>query len=948
LNRVINFDFSQNLIEELAALLENDFIKKGKDISRVALIFGGHRPALFLKKELSRRIKNDFFPPRFFSMDEFVEYTLSKSGVFSNINDLEACFLIYNIAKTIAPDILKGRENFSQFLVWAKEILSFIEQMDLEAVEEKHLGNIQFNAEIGYDVPENINKLLQSLIKIRKAYHAALIEKNTFSRGLMYLRASEAAGFVGFEEFDHIIFCGFFYLSKAEKQLIKQLYQSQKAALIFHGNPAEWPAIADIYKALSLEHKQESPAWVAPDFSIYAGFDVHSQACIVREILKKIKNPGKTVVVLPEPENVLPLISEIHGFIGDFNVSMGYPLNRSSVYSLFKCIFRAQETMNKNDYYAKDYLAVLLHPLVKNLKVFRDESAVRVLVHKIEEVLLGMEKTTLGGSLFVKLEDISACSQLYDLTLKAMDRADINAGRVETKDALNQLHQILFMQWEDISSFGDFSLCLEAFLNTLVQKSHLQSYPLNVTMVDKIFSIADELSNASFKDERFSKDDIFRIFINKLDSEKIRFAGSPLKGLQVLGFFETRSLNFENVLIIDANESVLPSLKIYEPLIPREVMVGLGLNSLEKEEQIQRYQFRRLIAGASKVHIIYQDTPDKEKSRFVEELIWEKQKKSGSLNVIDAPRAIFNVKVIAPSIKIEKTPQVIEFLKGLEYSASSVNTYLHCPLRFYYQYVLGLKERAESLDEPEAADIGVFIHELFQQAFSVFLNKPVVIDSKFRKAFFDLLDKKFDSEFKKKMKSDAFLVKEILDVRMNSFLDNEAKRCAEEVLCLESTFKSRIEFKPGAFKFKAIVDRIDMLENKDILILDYKTGDTDVMPSTDVLGIEAAGFSRAVLKKSIKSFQLPLYYYLVANDNNYKDKEVDAALYFIKGPKENLRLEALFDCDLQPADKNIRMQVYMKALGAVLADIVSQDCAFVSDRENPIRCQWCPFFYLCR
>ncbi|PIR65500.1 MAG: hypothetical protein COU52_03790, partial [Candidatus Omnitrophica bacterium CG10_big_fil_rev_8_21_14_0_10_43_8] len=162
------------------------------------------------------------------------------------------------------------------------------------------------------------------------------------------------------------------------------------------------------------------------------------------------------------------------------------------------------------------------------------------------------------------------------------------------------------------------------------------------------------------------------------------------------------------------------------------------------------------------------------------------------------------------------------------------------------------------------------------------------------------------------------------------------------------TFKSRIEFKPGAFKFKAIVDRIDMLENKDILILDYKTGDTDVMPSTDVLGIEAAGFSRAVLKKSIKSFQLPLYYYLVANDNNYKDKEVDAALYFIKGPKENLRLEALFDCDLQPADKNIRMQVYMKALGAVLADIVSQDCAFVSDRENPIRCQWCPFFYLCR
>jgi len=56
--------------------------------------------------------------------------------------------------------------------------------------------------------------------------------------------------------------------------------------------------------------------------------------------------------------------------------------------------------------------------------------------------------------------------------------------------------------------------------------------------------------------------------------------------MQILGLFETRSLNFENVIIIDVNEGILPSLNIYEPLIPREVMINLDISRIEKEEEI--------------------------------------------------------------------------------------------------------------------------------------------------------------------------------------------------------------------------------------------------------------------------------------------------------------------------------------------------------------------------
>jgi len=39
------------------------------------------------------------------------------------------------------------------------------------------------------------------------------------------------------------------------------------------------------------------------------------------------------------------------------------------------------------------------------------------------------------------------------------------------------------------------------------------------------------------------------------------FEGTPVKGLQVLGFLETRNLRFDRVFILDANEEVLRTQK---------------------------------------------------------------------------------------------------------------------------------------------------------------------------------------------------------------------------------------------------------------------------------------------------------------------------------------------------------------------------------------------------
>ena len=72
---------------------------------------------------------------------------------------------------------------------------------------------------------------------------------------------------------------------------------------------------------------------------------------------------------------------------------------------------------------------------------------------------------------------------------------------------------------------------------------------------------------------------------------------------------ETRSLNFKNVIILDVNDQVLPYLKIYEPLVPQEVMISLGLNRLENEEQLQRYLSAGLLSDRKTGILSFRKTP---------------------------------------------------------------------------------------------------------------------------------------------------------------------------------------------------------------------------------------------------------------------------------------------------------------------------------------------------
>ena len=52
---------------------------KGYDLSKIACVFGGKRPALFLRRAISKKLKKSFLPPKIFSIDEFIEHINKQS-----------------------------------------------------------------------------------------------------------------------------------------------------------------------------------------------------------------------------------------------------------------------------------------------------------------------------------------------------------------------------------------------------------------------------------------------------------------------------------------------------------------------------------------------------------------------------------------------------------------------------------------------------------------------------------------------------------------------------------------------------------------------------------------------------------------------------------------------------------------------------------------------------
>jgi RecB family exonuclease len=219
-------------------------------------------------------------------------------------------------------------------------------------------------------------------------------------------------------------------------------------------------------------------------------------------------------------------------------------------------------------------------------------------------------------------------------------------------------------------------------------------------------------------------------------SVKISYAGEPAKGLQVMAMSDTRNMDFKNLLVLSANEGVLPAVEPEASFIPPLLRKAFGMPSIDDQDAQNAYNFHRLLQRAENVALAYSagrsGMGKGEKSRYLMQLQWEgaPSRRGGSQTF-----TLKGAPPLAPgrrALSVAKTAAMLDALRGMydgkpgghgkphALSPSAFNDFIECPLRFYFKYVAGLRV-------PEGLDSslnGAYLGNIFHKAMEKVYGKP--------------------------------------------------------------------------------------------------------------------------------------------------------------------------------------------------------------------------------
>ena len=115
--------------------------------------------------------------------------------------------------------------------------------------------------------------------------------------------------------------------------------------------------------------------------------------------------------------------------------------------------------------------------------------------------------------------------------------------------------------------------------------------------------------------------------IKVIKTSKLHFAGEPLEGIQVMGLLESRAIDFDEVFILSANESELPSSTSQNSFIPFDAKLKFNIRTYLDMDAMSSNTFFNLIKRVRKTHIIYNQDISSfssgEPSRFINQLLYE-------------------------------------------------------------------------------------------------------------------------------------------------------------------------------------------------------------------------------------------------------------------------------------------------------------------------------------
>lgn len=890
---------------------------------------------VFKKSENSDYFSHYTFD-RFFGVGEIIlndfndidNYLLNAKDIFRNIQNLEEIDLIYNYLSDEHKQILKE--------FW----LSFSPE---QRSEEK----------------QKFLLLWEKLPEIYEKFTTGLLAKKCSYGGLRNREITRLIddNKLNTNHYDKYLFVGFNALNKAEKKLFTHLKNIDKA--IFYWDYDNYYVtdnkqeagffMRDNLKAYTnrLPQKKDLLKTIEKDIKVIGVPLNVGQAKALSTIFSELKKQDEffynnTAIILADEHLLFPVLHSLPPEIPNINITMGYPLKETTLYGFLVDYLQIQSKISqKNDtqikFYYKDVVKILKHPEIWTITKEISANIIKDIESK--------------NRIYLKPQYFTD----YKNELLSLIFSTVNASENPVMLLLNNILNLLFVLFTKNES-------------TTAKPIENEYIYLVYTEIKKL---KDTIQTNSEKVD-FSLNISIKLLKQILSSVRIPFEGKHSEGLQIMGLMETRNLDFKNVIILSVNEGVLPDTGRKPSFISENLRVAFGLPVIKFQDSIFAYFFYRILQRAENVYMLYNSiigNNSGEISRFIQQLKFE-----SSLTIEEKQfKQKLKPSTVTP-IEISKNQQVLSTLNSYFaetnlqkkfFSASALNTYIDCSLKFYFKYVAFLKAKTEVAEEITPVTFGNILHYAIEKIYSDFLerkqNKLIeksdfvalnsMVEEHTEKSFrnFYNISEKSNFEFE----GTNIVVKEVVIINLKNILKIDALYAPFEIIDLEQEhgYNAEIEVsineKPEKISLWGIFDRIDCKDGY-YRIIDYKTGSAEKSFSS----IESL-FDAKNAARQTAIFQMFYYSYILTQKlDNYKNKCFPGIYNLREMNSDNFSPDLIYKPDRDNV-LNVNSKVisdllpeFEEYLSLLISNIFNPDLKFVQT-ENQNNCKYCDFSEIC-
>jgi RecB family exonuclease len=782
------------------------------------LLFPSRRAALLSKKIYLKTLKTPTFVPLFVSIEQLLELLCNSTSADSTLQLMH----LYKIMNDKNPELklpdflLFGNTLLSDFNLIQEHVEATLYNKIFETIDE--IKKIQAWAKEGETLThlekEYINNW-QGLKEIFNNYETALYQNEILSKGMMLDCAIETTHeLIKKHELNSLFVIGFNAINVKEKKVFQTFEKYISTSYYFDAdeyycnNPLH-EAGYFIKKSIQ-EHAPNNR--LTAEFKLAKNIEIIScsgsnyQTLVAIDILKSNKiNPSETLVVLND-ESILPTLCSalFNQFsIENINITMGYKVVNSNVYSFLRLL----NTINTG-----------------------------VVAFEIPSVLfIELLSTSIAKLYYNSIEIDEIIKTIVETKCTMVNKNSI----VKLKN--NPLKTLLTQYFEAIAIERKIEILIE-FASDLVTKLstdyEIQACNAIITSVQNLNVLLIEFVGYL----NFST--FFTLLDSSINKLQIALKGNSNEGLQVMGMLETRILDFENVLFLSMNESVIPAPKKLQTFIPFDVLHTYKLPDYSYSQNIFAYHFYRLLQRASNLYLLYNalpsDTTSNEQSRFLTQLEFELPAYNPKINIkktqYSAPISATTSAPISIVKNQETIHKIIQKFDKKYISASQFTILLQCKLRYYWQYVLGIYQPEQLNDSMTSAEFGSIVHEVLYDIYLPCINAQ--LDTNYfencKKNANNLLKAAYEKKYNNiDMKTgeqlllwekSLFFITSILSQEIKKIKKSITENIDYKIIYLEQKFEASIAVNKNLkVNIGGVFDRIEKWGDT-LYICDYKTG----------------------------------------------------------------------------------------------------------------------------